>query len=179
VTVAGNSLRCDISTGRSCAIILEVNRQAVFKSLHGLAHPGIWATWRLLSARMVWPHMTSDIAACNRQKSPGSPPWWSHPSQFWSPDTVTYTATRYSRHVHVDLVPCQRPLMVYFTFYLFTIINHYTSWLEVIPLRNMSTISWVDALLQHWIPRFGFPATLTSERGRQFASTCGVQCAGI
>ncbi|CAB4045896.1 Hypothetical predicted protein, partial [Paramuricea clavata] len=36
--------------------------RVVFDSLHGLAHPGVKATRKLISQRYVWPSMSRDIA---------------------------------------------------------------------------------------------------------------------
>jgi hypothetical protein len=40
--------------------------------------------------------------------------------------------------------------------------------LEAVPLINMETATCRDALIRHWICRFGVPAYLTSDQGVQF-----------
>ena len=59
----GVQLLCDISTGHVRPLIPVEDRQSVFTAIHGVAHPGTRATRRLVSARVVWRGMASDIAA--------------------------------------------------------------------------------------------------------------------
>ena len=56
-------LLCDVSTGRVRPLIPISDRQAVSESLHSIAHPGTRATRRLISSRVVWRGMASDLAA--------------------------------------------------------------------------------------------------------------------
>jgi len=54
--------------------------------------------------------------------------------------------------------------------YLFTIIDRTTRWVEAVPLSATSTTDCAQALFRGWIPCFGVPAVLTSDRGAQFTS---------
>ena len=54
--------------------------------------------------------------------------------------------------------------------YLFTIIDRFTRWSEVVPLPDAHSSTCASALLEHWIARFGVPEDVTSDRGRQFTS---------
>ncbi len=62
-TLGGTELYCDISTGVVRPVVPAVNRQAVFRAVHGLAHPGTRATRQMISARFLWPGMAKDISA--------------------------------------------------------------------------------------------------------------------
>ena len=44
-------------------------------------------------------------------------------------------------------------------------------WTEAVPLSATNTKDCVDALMFHWIARFGVPSVLTSDRGTQFTSS--------
>ena len=59
----GVQLLCDISTGHVRPLIPTEDRQSVFEAIHNVAHPGTRATRRLVSARVVWRGMASDLAA--------------------------------------------------------------------------------------------------------------------
>ena len=63
------------ATGTIRPIVPANHRRTVFTAVHGLAHPGIRATRRLISLRWVWKGMSTDIAAwcrdcqhCQRSK---------------------------------------------------------------------------------------------------------------
>ena len=51
-------LYCNTSTGTQCPLAWH---QIVLDSLHGLSHPGIRATQKLITARFVWPGINADI----------------------------------------------------------------------------------------------------------------------
>jgi transposase InsO family protein len=163
----GVPVLCDVSTGIVRPVVPEGHRRAIFDSVHGLAHPGVRATRRLLSARFVWRGMASDAAAwcrdcqhCARAKTT---------SQYTAPvQPIPVPATRFS-HVHVDLVG-PLPVSSEGYQYLFTIVDRTTRWLEAVPLRTMTADSCVAAFVGTWVSRFGVPATLTSDQGRQFTS---------
>jgi hypothetical protein len=49
-------------------------------------------------------------------------------------------------------------------------IDRHTRWIEAIPIPNMEASTCADAFIASWVSRFGVPATVTSDRGRQFMS---------
>lgn len=160
------SLACDTSTGALRPLVPLDFRQTIFLAVHGLAHPGIRATRRLISSRWVWPKMSSDVAAwcrdcqnCQRGKVTRQP---KAPLQ-----AFTIPVQRFS-HIHVDLVgPLPRSDGMT---HLLTIIDRSTRWLEAVPLSSTTASAVADALIAGWICRFGVPAELTSDRGVQFTS---------
>ena len=54
--------------------------------------------------------------------------------------------------------------------YLLTVFDRFTRWPEAIPVVDISTETCSGAFLTNWVAIFGVPATLTSDRGRQFVS---------
>ena len=52
---SSDNFLCDVSTGVQRPLVPLQWRQTVFNSFHGLSHPGIWATQRLITTRYVWP----------------------------------------------------------------------------------------------------------------------------
>jgi hypothetical protein len=84
-----------------------------------------------------------------------------------APQPILIPHRRFS-HLHVDLVgPLQHS---YNLNYIFTIIDHTSKWMEAIPLSDTSTAACAKALTFTWIPHFGVPKMITSDRGLQFTS---------
>ena len=159
-------LYCDTSTGVQRPLVPLQWRHTVFDSLHGLSHPGIRATQKLITSRFVWPGVKSDIRRwtrsclqCQRAKinrhtrAPLSP--------FKPPDA------RFSI-VHIDLVGPLPPSRG-FT-YLLTCVDRFTRWPETIPLTSITAEDVAQAFLTGWIAHFGVPTTIVTDRGRQFES---------
>jgi len=166
VPVDGLSLWCDLSTGLPRPLVPVKFRFAVFSAIHGIAHPGIRATRRMVSARFVWNRMASDLASWTRQClhcQRGKVAKHHRPS----PAPIPVPQRRFS-HIHVDLVG-PLPRSNGYT-HLFTVIDRSTRWPEAIPLSSTSASDCALALLHGWISRFGMPAVITSDRGPQFTS---------
>ena len=72
-------------------------------------------------------------------------------------------------HIHVDIVG-PLPSSQGYT-YLFTIVDRYSRWPEVIPVADTSASSLCMTLLYGWMARHGLPSVISSDRGAQFPST--------
>jgi len=77
-------------------------------------------------------------------------------------------------HIHIDLVEPLSQSCGY-TF-LFTIIHRTSRWPEEIPLQSKTAEECAKVLLRSWIPTFGVPSVITSERGAQFTSWKEIHC---
>jgi hypothetical protein len=148
-------------------VIPVEDRRTVFNAFHGLAHAGARATRRLLAARVVWRGMNSDVAAwirdcqqCCRGKVTSQP---AAPVQ-----PIDVLAKRFN-HVHIDLVG-PLPVAEDGSTYLLTMVDRKTRWLEAVPLRSMEAAACTDASIGTWVARYGVPAVVTTDRGRQFTS---------
>jgi hypothetical protein len=75
-------------------------------------------------------------------------------------------------HIHVDLVWPLPPSRGHT--YLFTIIDRTSIWPEAIPLSSITAADCARALFIGWVSRFGVPATITSDRGAQWAGLCSL-----
>jgi Integrase zinc binding domain len=63
VSLEGQQVLVDVSSGVMRPLVLAQFRRAVFNAVHNLSHPGIRATKRLISSRYLWPNLAADIAS--------------------------------------------------------------------------------------------------------------------
>jgi transposase InsO family protein len=54
--------------------------------------------------------------------------------------------------------------------HLLTVIDRFSRWPEAIPLSGTTATSCAQALIFHWIARFGNPLNISSDRGPRFTS---------
>ena len=141
-------------------------QRRVFDAIHGLSHPLARRTICLINTRFVWHGINKDITAwSNTCLSCQSAKIHHHVSaplqQFATP------GDRFDS-IHIDIVgPLSSSRG---TSYLFTIVDRFTRWPEAIPMTDATALSCAQALLENWVPRFGVPTDMTSDRGRQFTS---------
>ncbi len=163
----GFPILVDTSSGVFRPLVPAGFCQPIFDAIHGLAHPGIRASKRLISSRFLWPGLASQVAAwcrncqlCHSAKASNSPA---------SPPLHIANPTQRFSHIHVDIVGPLPTSAGGYT-HLLTALDRSTHWAEAIPLRSTSADCCAAALVGGWVARFGVPEQITSDRGRQFCS---------
>lgn len=172
---SGAKLLVDTTTPQQRPYIPAALRHAVFLAVHGLAHPGARATRSLITQRYVWWGIKKDVTKwtkncvdCQRAKI------HRHTS---APLGQLPTPSGRFQILHVDLVG-PLPLSEGFQ-HVLTVVDRFTRWPEVIPVRDTSAETCARALMTHWIARFGVPRQIVSDRGRQFTSVLWSQLAQL
>ncbi len=162
----GVTLLCDTSTGHTRPIVPECWRRKVFDIFHGLSHPSIRSTRKIISSKFVWNGLQKQVGqwakqclACQSSKVQ---------THVKAPLNSFRVPGRRFDHIHVDLVG-PLPPSGGFT-HLFTIIDRFSRWPEAVPLNDTSAVSCARVLVANWIARFGIPSHITSDRGPQFTS---------
>jgi cleavage and polyadenylation specificity factor subunit 1 len=167
--VSFNEVRvlCETSLPQPRPFIPLSHRRQFFEAVHGLAHPGMRATRRLLAARGVWQGMNKDVNAwcrdcqhCARAKV--------HKQPAAAVVAIPVPQQRFA-HVHLDIVG-PLPTSVSGERFVLTMIDRTTRWLEAVPLSSIEAATCAEAFISSWVARFGVPAQLTSDQGRQFTS---------
>jgi hypothetical protein len=135
--IGGTLLRGDISSNVFRPLVPVPMRTAVISAIHNVAHPGIEATVRLVTAKFCWPKMAKQIRLFAQQCIPCQMAKVSTHVHL-TPAAIPVPQRRFE-HLHVDLVGPLPPSSGYS--YLFTVVDRTTRWPEAIPVSGISSSS--------------------------------------
>ena len=160
-----SSVFCDISTGTARPFITEEFREAAFKTVHRLSHPGVKTTVKLVTQRYIWPSIKVDCRLwarnclqCQRSKVSRHV---SAPIGSFAPPSARF------KHVHIDMIvmPSSEAHR-----YCLTMVDRFTRWPEAVPMPDQEASTVARIFYDNWISQFGTPLRITTDQGRQFES---------
>ena len=161
---SSNPLYCDTSTGTQQPLVPLDWRRTVLDSFHGLFHPGIRATQKLVTAGFIWHGKNTDVCCwahlcikCQHAKIQR----FSH-----TPLSSLPVPDSHFDVIHIHLVgplPTVRGLT-----YLLTYVDHFTRWPEVFSVLHITKEKVAQAFLSGLISLFGVPSTIVTDHGHQF-----------
>ena len=160
------TLLCDTSTGRARPIVPTGWRRKVFHLVHGLSHPSVRTTRKLMADKFMWHGIRKQVGLWAKACIPCQTS--KVQSHIRTPLEKIEVPHRRFDHIHVDLVGPLPPSQG-FT-HLLTVVDRFTRWPEAIPLSTTDALTCANALVAQWIARFGVPMDISSDRGSQFTS---------
>ncbi len=141
----------------------------ILTHVHGntsVGHYGHAKTLNRARRFFYWPYMATDIskhcarcAACQSRRSPVPRP--QAPLMSISPD-------RPFEIVAADIT--ELPLSTRGNRYVLVMMDLYTKFVNLYPLKDQTAISVAGCVFDHYIPQHGIPDALHSDQGRQFES---------
>ena len=129
-------------------------------------HLGVAKTSEKTKQRFYWPGLQEDtklyVSRCPECQKRSGPPKKYHRS------LVEWQASYPFHHIGIDFMG---PLpLSNGNKHILVIGDHFTKWYETIPLPDQTATTTANALVDHWISRFGCPHSLHSDQGRNFES---------
>ena len=143
--------------------------QGILSACHSsptAGHLGVAKTSEKIKQRFYWPGLQEDtnlfVSQCPEcQKRSGPPKKYHHALVEWQ-DSYQF------HHIGIDFMG---PLpMSNGNKHKLGNGVHFTKWYGVIPLPDQTAVTTANALVDHWISRFGCPHSLHSDQGRNFES---------
>ena len=155
------------SSSRAQLVVPRSLRDTMFNDCHHTTyggHFGITHTYTKLQLHYFWPGMSDfvrdRISACHKCVARKSPVNRHHPMGH------VPVSGKFER-VAMDLLDVS-VLSAKGHKYILVVCDYFTKYTEAYPLKDKTARSVVDALMDVWLPRYGFPLFLHSDQGKEF-----------
>ena len=158
-------------------IVPQSQVNATLAKLHEeLGHAGINKLEAAARRRFWWPHQHRDVTnLCNSCHQCGT---MKAPSR---PNRAPLQPVRAGFPNEVVAMDIMGPMpQTSRNRYILVLVDYFTKWCEAIPLSEIDATTVANAVLAHWITRWGAPNQLHSDRGTNFESALMLQiCAAL
>ncbi|GFW40159.1 retrovirus-related Pol polyprotein from transposon 412 [Trichonephila clavipes] len=160
----------DGKTFRWQLILQKTRVSTVLKELHGSpigGHFGVMKTLQKVRERFYWNNVWSEVEKCCRTCDPCAAR--KDPKKCTRRRLQLYNVGALFERIAFDILgPLPRSSDGNNT--ILVVMDYFTKWPEVYPVSDQEASTAAEALVQHWISRFGVPLQLHSDQGRNFDS---------
>ena len=152
------------------AVLLSSLRHRLLRLAHHTpiaGHPGQTRLHRRLQRSCYWPHMAADISATVRECTPCAKNRLRLLRK--ASEMKLFPATAPLDSVAIDILG---PLLKSSRGFIFMLVisDRFTKLKQVVPLKRITAYDVAVAFVEHWVFKYGAPATLLSDNGSQFVA---------
>jgi hypothetical protein len=141
VKINGRDVMVDVSSGVFRPLVPRSFRRHIFDAIHGLAHPGIRATCRLIASRYVWPQLAADVKIwCNECQQCQAAKVTKQPTA--ATQSIAVQTARFT-YIHLDLVG-PLPAAADGSTHIMTMVDRSSCWAEA---SKITIKSYTKAIL--------------------------------
>jgi len=153
--------------GVDCIVVNDADGFELAVKLHSsLAHIGFSKLYNTIRNFYFWPSMKNDVSSvvtscrlCLQRKDRGQ----------FNHDKKSLESEYAFQKIYADITgPLPTTKNGYK--YILAIIDGYTKWTSLIPLKSVTSISVKNAFLYYWISLYGAPEKLHTDRGTHFVN---------
>jgi transposase InsO family protein len=156
---------CRRSRGHRQVVLPLKHRDLIYKALHtNMGHLGAERVLQLARQRVYWPNMESDVKEYTQQRcrcvaqrrsrrqavAPLVSIHSSYPMQLVCIDFL---------HLEKSTTSCE---------YILLVVDHFTRYAQAYPTKNKSALTAAKCLFNDYILRFGIPARILHDQGKEF-----------
>ena len=130
-------------------------------------HLGIEKCYEKLTSLFWWPAVKRDIT--EYIKSCEICPQYKQVQKNFIAPLHNFESSYFNEILHIDFLGPVNTSSSKFK-YMLVMVDSFTNYLQVTPLKNITTETTVQALIDNWITKFGTPALIFSDCGSQLMS---------